>query len=824
MNGDQLYLCIHCHFYQPPRENPWLEAIEYQDSASPYHDWNERISAECYRPNGLSRILDDDGWVVRLTNNYARISFNFGPTLLSWMEDFDPVTYQAILDGDHQSLQRYGGHGSAIAQAYNHPILPLDSRRDKETQIKWGLYDFEKRFGRAPEAMWMPETAADTETLEVMAGHGLKYVIMAPRQAQSVRNREKGARWIDVKGERVNPRMPYHIELPGGKSIAAFFYDGQVSKAVAFEGLLHNGEGFAHRLMEGFEENDDGPQLLNIATDGESYGHHHRHGDMALAYALDHIEREDMAQIINYGFYLEKYPPQREARIFEKSSWSCVHGVERWRSDCGCQSGMHGIWNQAWRGPLREAFNLLRDRLAGPYEKFMADYTDDPWGIRDDYIRIITDRSDDNRAAFFKRWLNRPVEDETRIWKALEVQRNLLLVYTSCAWFFDEISGLEGTQNLQYAARAIELARDVLGVDVEDDFKAVLEKAPSNIEHFENGRKTYEMAALPAKVGVRKVAAHLAAMTLFLEEESDGSLYCYDFKWGCFMRRYSGRSQMICADLEMISRVTRESHRLELCVVHMGDHNINIGVRHFTDEHSCEETANAFDRAFGRGDIARLVRLLDQHFEEDLLSLSDLFRDQQKNILDIVFAQTLESVADQFVNIYDQHHPVMNYLSDIHIQLPPVFTHIAAFVQNSQISHELAHDEIYVDEITRYIEESKAWGIALDAEQLEQDYLGALERLFAFCREDPADIDALQAFADLVDLLPVLPFEVELGNIQTAYLIWAHNQMNADIAEDPDWQALVARIAGHFMVRLDGNGNGNAADDGDNGDGHDDDG
>ncbi|HTK84568.1 MAG TPA: DUF3536 domain-containing protein, partial [Patescibacteria group bacterium] len=435
------HVCVHAHFYQPPRENPWLEAIEVQDSASPFHDWNARISAECYRPNGLSRVLDGEGWVARLSNNYARISFNFGPTVLHWLEHHDETAYKAILGGDRESRERFGGHGSAIAQVYNHIIMPLANRRDRETQVKWGLRDFERRFGRAAEAMWLPETAVDAETLEILADHGMKFVILAPRQAKAVRD-DGEQEWQDVTGEKIDPRRPYAVNLPGGKSIAAFFYDGPISKAVAFEGVLNNGGQFADRLMQGFSD-DEGPQLVHIATDGESYGHHHRHGEMALAYALDDIERNGKAEIVNYALYLEKFPPQREAEIYDNSSWSCVHGVGRWKEDCGCNSGMKGGWKQEWRAPFREAMDLLRNNLAEPYERFMAGYTRDPWSMRDDYINVILDRSPDNIQAFLSRWLKDAKKEPQPVLKALEMQRNLLLTYTSCAWFFDEISGIE---------------------------------------------------------------------------------------------------------------------------------------------------------------------------------------------------------------------------------------------------------------------------------------------------------------------------------------------------------------------------------------------
>ncbi|HVA17610.1 MAG TPA: DUF3536 domain-containing protein, partial [Candidatus Dormibacteraeota bacterium] len=376
------YICIHGHFYQPPRENPWLEAVEIQDSAYPYHDWNARITAECYGPNSSSRVLDEQGRIVRIVNNYSKISFNFGPTLLSWLEEKSPAVYQSILAADEMSQALYSGHGSAIAQVYNHMIMPLANRRDKETQIVWGLRDFEHRFRRMPEGMWLAETAVDLETLDLLAQHGIKFTILAQTQARSAR-RIGGTKWRDVSDGSIDPSMPYRITLPSGRTMALFFYDGPISRAVAFEGLLNRGEYLASRLAQAFSDSREWPQLVHIATDGETFGHHHKRGEMALSYAIEQIESTGIAKMTNYGEFLERYPPFREVRIKENSSWSCVHGVDRWRADCGCNSGMHPGWHQQWRAPLRKALDWLRDQLAPHFEEKGRDFFSDPWRARD---------------------------------------------------------------------------------------------------------------------------------------------------------------------------------------------------------------------------------------------------------------------------------------------------------------------------------------------------------------------------------------------------------------------------------------------------------
>src|SRR5512140_2164690 len=495
------YVCIHGHFYQPPRENPWLEAIEIQDSAFPYHDWNERIAAECYAANAVSRIWDTEGRIAQLVNNYASISFDFGPTVLLWMQKYATEAYEAILEADRQSLEKFSGHGNALAQAYNHMILPLANSRDKKTQIIWGIKDFEYRFGRKPEGMWLPETAVDLETLDIMAQHDIGFALLSPSQARKVRavNSDK---WQDVSGGRIDPGMAYRVSLPSGSTMNLFFYDGSISHALAFERLLNSGEAFAKRLMSAFPDGHSSPRLVHIATDGESYGHHHRGGDMALAHALHYIESNGLAQLTNYGGYLADHPPTHEVKIFENSSWSCAHGIERWRSDCGCNSGGHPGWNQAWRAPLRAALDWLRDTVTPAYERLAGQFLSDPWAARDDYIDIIVDRAPERVSAFLSRHATRPLnsEDELTVLNLMELQRHLMLMYTSCGWFFDDLSGIETVQVIQYAGRVLQLAGQLFQEDMATPFLDLLAQAHSNLPEHGSGRAIYELYVQAAMV------------------------------------------------------------------------------------------------------------------------------------------------------------------------------------------------------------------------------------------------------------------------------------------------------------------------------------
>jgi len=471
------FICIHGHFYQPPRENPWLETITYQESAYPFHDWNERILAECYASNTCARILDKKGHVAERVNNYSSISFNFGPTLLSWMESKAPDTYQLILDADKISQEKFSGHGSAMAQCHSHMIMPLANSKDKYTQVYWGIRDFEYRFKRLPEGMWLPETAVDLETLEIMADLGIRFTILAPHQA----DRPHGE--LDIS-------QPYSVRLGAGKSINVFFYNGALSQSLAFGNLLRDGKCFAEKLMQ--TNNTEEPQLLSLATDGETYGHHHKFGEMALAFALKYIDNQSGAQLTNYAEYLEKFPSDQEIEIIENTSWSCVHGIERWNSNCGCETGGNSEWNQIWRGPLRRALDWLQGRADSIFMEVSKDLIKDPWKARDSYIDIRISWCD--RDTFFAQHCHRNLNESEKavVLSLLELQSNAMLMYTSCGWFFNDISGIETEQILLYAGKVIQLAEELSGENLEPRFLGLLQLAKSNVPGKGNGSQIYK--------------------------------------------------------------------------------------------------------------------------------------------------------------------------------------------------------------------------------------------------------------------------------------------------------------------------------------------
>jgi alpha-amylase/alpha-mannosidase (GH57 family) len=761
------YLCIHGHFYQPPRENPFLEAIELQDSAYPYHDWNERVSSECYAPNATSRILDGEQRIVQLVNNYSRISFNFGPTLLSWIAEKAPKVSEALREADKNSRERYSGHGSAIAQAYNHMIMPLANRRDKVTQVKWGIRDFEYRFGRLPEGMWLPETAVDTETLEVLAENGIKFTILAPRQAKRIRKR--GARsWQNVSGDRVDPSRAYLVQLPSRKTITVFFYDGPISQAVAFERLLDNGQRFADRLMGGFSDARQWPQLVHIATDGESYGHHHRFGEMALSYALHQIETNKLAQLTNYGEFLERNPADHFVEIVNNSSWSCVHGVERWRSNCGCNSGGHAGWNQEWRAPLRAALDWLRDELAPFYEQQAGRLLKNPWGARDEYIQVVLNRAEENALNFLNKYATHPLSDEEQVvaLKLLEMQRHAMLMYTSCGWFFDELSGLETVQVIQYAGRAIRLAQDLGAKCIESRFMDRLAAAKSNLPEHSDGKQIYEKWIKPAFVSTDQLAGHYAISSLFESFGERTKVYCYNVQREDYTLDVEGKQKLAVGRARFSSEITRESGSLGFAVLHLGDHNLAGGVSRFEKMEDYDQLKSALMDSFSKADTTRVLQTLAEKFANNTFSLRTLFRDEQRKIVDVILKESLATVAAAYRSIYENQAALIRFLNGLAIPVPLAFQSAAQIALNSQLMQAFEQREPDLDAIQGHLKEAAASNIALDVPGLEYAIRRRLETEAELFASAPSNLEVVQKLTTLLKFASTLPFPVVLWEVQ----------------------------------------------------------
>ncbi len=583
MTGNK-FVVVHGHFYQPPRENPWLDIIEEQESAAPYHDWNERIYDECYRPNAYSRLLDSQGAITGIHNNYTNMSFNFGPTLFSWLERYHPVTAQKIIAADKLSFEKLGGHGNAVAQVFNHIIMPLAPRRDQLTQIRWAKHFFKKRHGRDPEGIWLGETAINMITVQCLIEEKIRYVILAPSQAESFRHLDSD-QWVQTKDQGVDTRRPYRIfprnesgeQLPGHLDL--FFFDEGLSKEISFNSLLKDSYALGNRINACYNHDSGENQLVTIATDGETFGHHKAFGDMCLAYFFKQVAPELGITPVNFAYYLEMNPPRFEVTLKngfgEGTAWSCAHGVGRWSRDCGCKTGGEASWNQAWRAPLRSALDLLRDKIDSHFESRLSEFFSDPWSVRDSYIQVMEDASIANMADFVKSQSgkSRINEDSVReIRRLLEAQKFMLFSYTSCGWFFCDISGIETVQNLAYACRALQLGLPEKDKMSElETFMNNLSLAPSNLKNAD-GRTLFERFILPFYHHERLLAFTAAIQqVLSVKKHSSYEKTVYNMKLKTVQSAKIGRIQYSGVLVDMESGITGEASSWSVLIAHSPD-------------------------------------------------------------------------------------------------------------------------------------------------------------------------------------------------------------------------------------------------------------
>jgi len=807
MAKPQRFICIHGHFYQPPRENPWLETIEIQDSAAPYHDWNERICSECYATNGAARVVNTRNEITRIVNNYARMSFDFGPTLLSWLAENAPRTYRMLLDGERRSMSTFNGHSSAMAQVYNHLIMPLASRRDRLTQIRWGIADYKHRFGHAPEGMWLAETAADSDSLELMAAEGIKFTVLAPRQCKRVRalsSSRTGADATDLPGEwvatpnaSVDPTHPYLVRFASGLSIALFFYDGPTSRAVAFEGLLNSGEGFVARLKQGFFDNSQ-PQMVHIATDGESYGHHHRHGEMALAHAFRIIEQDKNIRLVNYGSFLAQFPPQYEAEIYEDSSWSCDHGVERWRSNCGCNGGKAG-WNQLWREPLRQALDNLRDSVAPLTEKLGARLFNDVWAARDAYIDVILDRTDETVNDYFAAHQHHPLSENERVQalSLMEMQRHTQLMYTSCGWFFDDISGIETVQIIAYAARVIQLSQELFLEDaraLEPAFLETLALARSNVPSAGDGAKIYTNQCLQMELSLEQVAAHYAISSVFSAFADETEIFCYRIHRISYDILNSGPGRLALGRARIASGITGQSQAFSFAVLHFGDQNITAAVKVY--DPADPKSGEAFEKVLAetreqvlRANFPEVIRVLDRYYDLDY-SLVSLFRDEQRRILQIILNTTLGDIEASLQTIYEDHASLLHYLAQAGLPKPRALAIAAGFAVNAGLRRALEADPVDLPLVHSFLTRAEADEVDLDTPTLSYIADLRMKRAMIELTMSSGSLEALDRALSLARTLTELPFVLNLWQAQNIWyeILRSSDSLTAHSPEDrPRW-------------------------------------
>ncbi|NBP70767.1 MAG: DUF3536 domain-containing protein, partial [Cytophagia bacterium] len=634
------------------------------------------------------------------------------------MESNDQETYQAILEADELSKKNFNGHGSAIAQVYNHMIMPLANRQDKETQIIWGIRDFEHRFNRKPEGIWLAETAVDLETLDLLVDHHITYTILAPRQAKAFR-KLGDTEFTTLKDTAIDTKRPYAVQLPSGRSIVVFFYDGDISQSVAFNGLLNDGAKFASTLMNSFNPSQKETQLVHIATDGETYGHHHKHGEMALAYCIDYIERSADCELTNYGAFLSRFVPQYEALIHENSSWSCVHGVERWRNDCGCNTGGRSDWNQKWRKPLREALDWLRDELVKIYNKEAAQIFNDPEEARNNYIHVILRRNDETIKKFLREHCIRDT-DPSKVLRLMEMQRNAMLMYTSCGWFFDEVSGIETTQIMQYACRAMQLVSQIADRNLEDDFLQRLVDAPSNITSYVNASNVYKKFVIPSKTNLQRVGMHYAVSSIFEEDPDSFPVFNYTTANEVFVKREAGEQKLALGVTKVKSNVTRSEKKFAFAVIYVGKHNIIGNISLDMEEEKFASMQARMVKAFEESRLGEVISLMQQYFGPEKYTIWQLFQDEKRKVFSQITQQSMNDLEDSLRKIYNRDYPLVTALANNDIPIPNAYRTTFEYVLNADLL-KCFQEKINIKEFERITGELTKWNLQIeDPRKLEQ--------------------------------------------------------------------------------------------------------
>lgn len=724
-----VYITMHGHFYQPPRENPYLNAIETQEGAAPFHDWNQRIHYECYRPNAFARILNGSGKLLRIVNNFEYLSFNIGATLLSWLEQYDPEVYQRILDGDQASADRLNGHGNAIAQVYNHIIMPLANSRDKLTQIRWGKADFKARFGRETEGMWLAETAVDYPTLEALIAEDIKFIVLAPSQAQRCRPISSGdpQPWIEVSGGQIDPNRPYRCHLnPSDQDspyIDIFFYDGPISRDMGFSDLLNSSYNLAARLGRAVRGDHRTSQLISVATDGETFGHHKHFTEKSIAYAFTEEFPRRGWHVTNYAHYLSLFPPTWEVEIKPSTAWSCAHGVGRWQSDCGCGAD---IGFGKWREPLRQTLNWLRDRLELIFNEAGAKYFNDPWAARDGYIHVLRDslrhgtvnsqKTLDDFFALHARPTVIPSQLRVDALRLLEMQRHTLLMFTSCGWFFEELSRPEGVQILRYAARAIELAADVTGILLEFEFIQRLGFCPSNVKEFGNGAEVYRTLVIPFKISLKQVASDYAVSSLFNNyvREDAQQLYCYAINQLDYQLERIGAMALAIGHIHLTSSITQESVEYIFAVLHLGGYDFHCGISQFSGRKEYEEIKLSSFAALKQASAAGIILAISKAFGDEYFNLQHLFAEERHRILHLLSGETLLRLDQLYAQVYRDNYGIIASFRRDGLAVP----------KELQVAAEITLNHRLLSELKRLESGEKLPIAQLDAVAKEANHLG----------------------------------------------------------------------------------------------------
>ncbi|MFA6583232.1 MAG: DUF3536 domain-containing protein [Elusimicrobiaceae bacterium] len=783
------FVVIHGHFYQPPRENPWLNHIEEQSTAAPAHDWNERIAEECYNPNGTARINGPDGAIADLTNNYEFLNFDFGPTLLTWYEKAFPEDYQKILDGHKKSAKRLGA-GNGIAQAYNHIILPLAPFRDRLTQVLWGIEDFRHRFGEYPSSLWCPETACNDDILKLLIDVRMKYVILDTSQVQKVRKCGT-QKWLDVSNGSIDPRRPYIWHDRGadgepipGRSIAIFFYDGPVSKAVAFEDVMRDSYTMTQRINACFDAEAQEDQVVSISTDGESYGHHRKFADLTLAHLFKGELVRHGFEITNYAAFLEQHPPLWEAVIKpgedgKGTSWSCAHGVARWREDCGC--GREGQQHQRWRAPMRSALDWLNATLAGIYEKEGSRFFRNAWDARNDYIRVMLDGH--NLPWFInKNCVKTPDRNETSaILRLLEMQKYSMFMYTSCGWFFSDISRIEAVQNLKYAARAIELAGRFGYTGLEEQFKSRLEAAPSNFAQFGNGRVIYERLVRPSMMSGENVIAEFGMRTLFRNPGRKSELYSLRIDRVKSVFRQVEGCTFSAGLIDTENKVTGR----KLMSVYFAALTKSLPPRCYVSLLNPEDKFEAL-LAFLSGINAEKVwggvgPEVDRIMGREFFGMGNIIPEARRAILEDMYRDKIQDIQERHFRTFSEYLPIIEHWHSLELGLPEEIRADAVagarkFIMANLEEHELSNTLEPIELIRGMLPRIKNTGLQYMDNSIERLLKRLVIRSITNLRKSPNALNAEKAVA-------LVESGLEIG----ALSCWLIPAQNAVIKMMEDW-------------------------------------
>jgi len=699
------------------------------------------------------------------------------------MENFSPLSYERIIKADIESVQEHNGHGNAMAQVYNHMIMPLANERDKQTQVKWGKKDFEYRFGREPEGMWLAETAVDDDTLRVLVENGIKFTILSPYQAQKIK-KEGEDNWQDVSWGNIDPARSYryYIKSAPGKYIDLFFYDGAISKSVAFDELLRDGNKFKSRLEDGISTLRNYPQLVNIATDGESYGHHTKFGDMALSYAMKLKVKDAGFIITNYAEYLEKYASNWEVDLKPVSSWSCFHGVGRWCDDCGCSTGGHPGWNQKWRKPLREALDFLREETIAIFKKNGKKYFLNPELARNNYINVILDRSESSVKSFQEEFLMPDLTDEDKVkaMELLEIQRHAMLMYTSCGWFFSEISGIETVQIMKYAARVMQLAKDFVKKDLESRFLEILDEAQSNLPEYGTGKDVYERFVKPSVVTPKQIVSLWAISSLYDDINDEEDVYCYRIKKLSYKRVIKGNSQLVIGNIEVKSKVTLEKSNLVFALLQFSGGDFHCAIKEHYE--GFLETRKELVRTYLVSPLTEIIRKIDSNFGTEYFTLKDIFIEERRKILQTMLRGKLQNFANTYETMYNEGKGSIYQMQSLGLDIPKEFRISAQYVLTKQFNELFTDSRGFIDaDIIQQASdinfEAKRIGIDIDktptAKIFSKKIAQNVGRL-AYA----LDIQQIDATLELLDCVDKLEISVDIAEAQNDFFAKIVSNLN----------------------------------------------